>query len=111
MKGLKTLKQIREEIESIDNQIIELIAKRTALAEELLRAKLREGTSIVDEEQRKKVLERVAREASKRGIDAASVTKVFEILITMNENKQKELAAMLGATGIEGGENEQQRRQ
>ncbi|MDF2955031.1 chorismate mutase [Candidatus Alkanophaga liquidiphilum] len=111
MKGeARTLKQIREEIENIDAQIIELIAKRTALAEELLAAKLREGTNIVDKEQRKRVLERVAREASRRGMDAVFITKIFEILITMNENRQKELAAMpKNSTGVEGGKNERRR--
>ncbi|MHC1580037.1 MAG: chorismate mutase [Candidatus Alkanophagales archaeon] len=109
---MRTLKQIREEIESIDNRIIELIARRTELAGELLRAKLREGASIVDEEQRRRVLERVAREASRRGVDAASVTKVFEILIAMNEDKQRELAAALGGgvAGAGGGGDERRGR-
>ncbi len=86
------LKEVRERIAELDNQLIDLIEKRTNLAKEVLEAKKAEGKAINDEQQNKVVLNRVANAAMERGLDGEQVKKIFEILIQMNIDRQHELS-------------------
>jgi len=86
------LKEIRERIAELDNQLIDLIEKRTNLAKEVLEAKKAEGKAINDEQQNKVVLSRVANAAMEKGLDGEQVKKIFEILIQMNIDRQHELS-------------------
>jgi len=87
------IENVRSEIAVIDRQIVDLITKRTRLASEILKAKRAAGVKhINDEKQNKNVLNRVVDMATERNIDAGSVKKIFEILITMNQDIQHELS-------------------
>jgi len=77
--------KVRGQIAVIDAEIVELIARRTDLAAEVLRAKRADGfTQIDDERQHERVLNRAVDLATERNIDAGSVKQIFEILIAMN---------------------------
>ncbi|HYC19901.1 MAG TPA: chorismate mutase [Candidatus Bathyarchaeia archaeon] len=79
------LENVRGQIAVIDAEIVELIARRTDLASQVLQAKRADGfTRIDDETQHELVLNRAVDMATERNIDAGSVKKVFEILIEMN---------------------------
>jgi chorismate mutase len=91
----KTLEEVRAEVEKIDEQIIELIAMRTKLAEEILAAKREAKVEIDDPEQVKKVLRRAVDKAKARKLDARAVERIFEVLVEMNIHKQKELMRSL----------------
>jgi chorismate mutase len=83
------IEEVRSQVASIDEQIIDLIARRTDLALQILRAKRADGfTQINDEQQNKRVLDRAVDLATERNIDAGSVKRIFEILITMNLEMQ-----------------------
>ncbi len=85
--------KVRDDIAALDLQIVDLIAKRTALAARVLQAKRAEGlTKINDERQNEKVLNRAVDVATERNIDAGSVKRIFEILISMNQDIQHELS-------------------
>ncbi len=86
-----SLEEIREEIEEIDREIIELIKKRTAYAEEIARVKHENDLPIRDEKQNKEVLSRATEIAVEKGIDTGSVKKVFETLIEMNIERQENM--------------------
>jgi chorismate mutase len=87
------IENVRSEIAVIDRQIVDLVAKRTQLASEILKAKRAAGVKhINDEKQNRNVLNRVVDMATERNIDAGSVKKIFEILITMNQDIQHELS-------------------
>ncbi len=86
------LKQVREKIEKLDNQILHLIEQRTALAKDVLEAKKSEGKAINDVDQNKVVLDRVANAATECGLDGDAVKKIFDILIQMNIERQHELS-------------------
>jgi len=86
------IEKVRGDISTIDEQIIELIAKRTDLASQVLRAKRADGLVINDQKQNERVLNRAVDVATERNIDAGSVKRVFEILIAMNLNIQHELS-------------------
>lgn len=86
------LREVRAKIEKLDNQILNLIEHRTALAKDVLEAKRAEGKAINDVEQSRAVLDRVANVATERGLDGEEVKRIFEILIKMNIERQHELS-------------------
>ena len=86
-----TLQHARDEISKLDCDIISLIAKRTKLAEDVLREKRMEDREINDELQSKIVLNRATENATELGLDVGEIKKIFEILIRINIEKQKEL--------------------
>ncbi|MDD2665361.1 MAG: chorismate mutase [Methanocellales archaeon] len=86
------LRDVREEIQKIDDQIIELIAHRTGLAEKILDAKKKENVEIDDEEQNKVVLKRAVEAATEHGMDVGAVKRIYEILIKMSIERQRELS-------------------
>lgn len=86
------LREVRAKIEKLDNQILNLIEQRTALARDVLDAKKAEGKAINDVEQSKFVLDRVANAATERGLDGEEVKRIFEILIKMNIERQHEMS-------------------
>jgi chorismate mutase len=86
------LKEVRAKIDKLDNQILNLIEHRTALAKDVLEAKKAEGKPINDVEQNKIVLDRVANAATEKGLDGEQVRQIFEILIRMNIERQHELS-------------------
>ncbi|MDD3421611.1 MAG: chorismate mutase [Methanocellales archaeon] len=86
------LKDVREEIQKIDYQIIELIAQRTGLAEKILDAKKKENVEIDDEEQNRVVLKRAVEAATEHGMDVGAVKRIYEILIKMSIERQRELS-------------------
>lgn len=87
-----SLKEVREKIQKIDDQIIELIAKRIELAEDVLEEKKKEGMDIDDEEQREVVLNRMVEAATEHNLDAGAVKQIYEILIEMSVERQRELS-------------------
>ncbi len=86
------LKDVRKEIQKIDDQIIELIAQRTGLAEKILDAKKKEGVEIDDEEQNKVVINRAVEAATEHGMDVGAVKRIYGILIEMSIERQRELS-------------------
>ena len=87
------IEEVRSQVASIDEQIIDLIARRTELALHILQAKRADGfTQINDEQQNKCVLNRAVDLATERNIDAGSVKRIFEILIAMNLEMQHGLS-------------------
>jgi len=85
-----TIKEIRQKISDIDEKIISLIAKRQELAVELALIKHRDGLPIRDEERRTNVLKKVFNYAVEQQIDPVYVQQIFEILLEMSEERQRE---------------------
>jgi len=85
-----TLEQVRAEISKVDDGIIRLIVKRQELAKRVAEIKIREGISIHDGKRTAEVLESVFDQAVESRIDPVAVQKIFEILIAMSEERQKE---------------------
>ena len=85
-----SLDAVRNGIQEIDEQIINLVVERHRLAARIARLKQENGLPIRDDEQRKVVLDRVFTHAVESRIDPVAVRKIFEILIEMNEERQRE---------------------
>ncbi len=83
-----SLSRHREEVQKIDEEIIRLIRKRMALAEEIYRDKAELGLSISDPQQEALVLSRAVDMATELGLDPAGIKNIFQILIEMSLQKQ-----------------------
>ncbi|WP_048149340.1 chorismate mutase [Methanolacinia paynteri] len=83
------LEESRLAIEGIDRDIVALIAKRQEYSAFIAAEKKKSGSSVRDEVQRRKVLDRAAVLASESELDEESVVKIFDILVEMNEKAQK----------------------
>ncbi|HOD85169.1 MAG TPA: chorismate mutase [Methanoculleus sp.] len=85
-----SLDAVRNEIREIDEKIIDLIAERQNLAAEVARIKREMGLPLRDEAQRRVVLDRVFAYAAESRIDPLAVRRVFETLVEMSEERQRE---------------------
>jgi chorismate mutase len=73
-------------------EIIRLIAQRQKLAGKIAQIKIAHSLPIHDENRASGVLESVFDQAVESRIDPVSVQKIFEILIAMSEERQRECA-------------------
>ena len=84
-----SIETIREEINKVDAYIIHLIAQRQELAGKIAQVKIHRGLPIQDKIRTSKVLENVFNLAVESKIDPVAVQKIFEILISMSEDRQR----------------------
>jgi chorismate mutase len=85
-----SLEHVRAEISKVDAGIIRLIAKRQELANRVAEIKIQDGIAIHDGKRTSDVLEFVFNQAIENKIDPVSVQRIFEILIAMSEERQRE---------------------
>ena len=76
------LETLREEIRKKDSMIIELIAERTALAEEIAKVKIETNEPLRNLEVEKKVITRYIDEGVSKGLSADTMKTVASALIT-----------------------------
>jgi chorismate mutase/prephenate dehydratase len=79
--GMDDLEKIRSEINSVDENILEALARRRKLAEQVIRAKDQMGTPIRDEVREEHMLEKLIARGRRQGLDAHLVTRVFHEII------------------------------
>ena len=84
------LDELREEIQSIDRELVELIAQRTYVAETIAAVKDQQGLPTTDEEQEQAVMERAGENAERFDVDSNLVKAVFRLLIELNQVEQRE---------------------
>ncbi|MFC7177631.1 chorismate mutase [Halosegnis marinus] len=84
------LDDLREEIRSIDREIVELIAQRTYVAESIAAVKREEGIPTTDEQQEAAVMDRAGENAERFDVDSNLVKAVFRLLIELNKVEQRE---------------------
>ena len=84
------IEDVRDEIDRIDNEIIRLIAKRQEMAKKIARIKFAQRIPIHDEKRTTAILEEIFDRSVEAKIDPVPVQKIFNILVTMSEEKQRE---------------------
>jgi chorismate mutase len=85
-----TLENLRKEIGEVDREIIRLIARRQQISAKIARIKHLAGIPIHDKVQVDDVLGRAFDLATEQKIDPVAVQHIFEILIAMSEERQRE---------------------
>ncbi len=84
------LAELREEIETIDREIVEKIAQRTYVADTIAQVKDEQGLPTTDEQQEQAVMNRAGENAEQFDVDANLVKAVFRLLIELNKVEQRE---------------------
>ncbi len=85
-----SLDKVRADITKVDREIIRLISRRQEYAGKIARIKIRSGMPIHDDQRTAEVLESAFEQAVECKIDPVAVQKIFEILISMSEERQRE---------------------
>ena len=85
-----TLTELRKEIEAIDRELVDLIARRTYVADTIAEVKAQQGLPTVDETQEQQVMDRAAENAERFDVDANLVKAIFRLLIELNKVEQRE---------------------
>jgi len=84
------LDELRGEIEDIDRELVELIARRTYVAETVAEVKRERDLPTTDEQQEERVMERAGENAQRFGVDDNLVKATFRLLIELNKVEQRE---------------------
>lgn len=85
-----TLDELRDEIEEIDRELVELIARRTYVADTIARVKDEQNLPTVDEKQEAQVMDRAGENAERFDVDSNLVKAIFRLLIELNKVHQRE---------------------
>ncbi len=85
-----SLDELREEIEEIDRDIVELIARRTYVADTIADVKEERELPTTDESQEQRVMDRAGENAERFDVDSNLVKAVFRLLIELNKVEQRE---------------------
>ncbi|WP_162316043.1 chorismate mutase [Haloarcula limicola] len=85
-----SLDELREEIRTIDREIVEKIAQRTYVADTIAQVKAERDLPTTDEEQEQAVMDRAGENAERFDVDANLVKAMFRLLIELNKVKQRE---------------------
>ncbi|GAF72032.1 unnamed protein product [marine sediment metagenome] len=85
--------ELRDEINGLNVQIVELLARRVEVARRIGEAKMEQDLPIVDRTREGKVYERVRELAMERGLDPKGVEKVFREIVDLCTRAQLEGSA------------------
>jgi chorismate mutase len=88
MSSKKRLQTVRNSINEIDEQIIELMAKRTQLAPEIAKLKFSLDMDILDSSREKDVYAKTREISKKYDFDSEIAIEVMKILIEQNKKLQ-----------------------
>jgi chorismate mutase len=85
-----SMDELREEIREIDRDIVELIARRTYVADTIAEVKAEAGMATTDEDQEQTVMDRAGANAEQFDVDSNLVKAIFRLLIELNKIEQRE---------------------
>ena len=89
--ALKLLIDSRGKIDQIDDEIINLIIKRTSLAKDIATAKLVLGKDIHDAKREVYIQDKIKTLAKKKNINEVSLINIMNILTDLNKIEQKKI--------------------
>jgi chorismate mutase len=76
----KTLEELRKEIDSLDHELVEVLAKRMTAVKKVGELKDMQGLPIMDEKRRQELLEKVGSKAEALAISKSFIEKLFSII-------------------------------
>ena len=85
-----SLDELRTEIRDIDRDIVDLIARRTYVADTIAQVKEQQNLPTTDEAQEQAVMDRAGENAKRFDVDENLVKAIFRLLIELNKVEQRE---------------------
>ena len=83
------IEELRKEIDSIDNSIIQLLSKRKGIVKKIAGIKKQENKSIIDKEREQEIIHRLKKLAEEKGLDENFIESIYEIIINNSRNEQE----------------------
>lgn len=109
------IKQIREKINNIDKELINLLSNRRKLSKEVILTKENFGAPIRDQKREEELLSRLIKLGKKEGLDSNFLSRVFyeiiedsvriqqsHVISSLNKGSEKKKTITLAIQGIEG---------
>lgn len=90
-EALRLLQDSRNKIDEMDEEIINLIERRTSLARDILNAKIVLGIEIEDKKREAFIHEKIKEIAREKKIDEVSLTRIMKILASMSKREQEKI--------------------
>ena len=90
-EALKLLQNSRNKIDQIDDEIINLIQKRTSLAKDIATAKMVLDKNVEDKEREDYIQHKIREIAREKNIDAVSLQKIIKILTDLSKVEQEKI--------------------
>ncbi|MDY0293479.1 MAG: chorismate mutase [Candidatus Methanomethylophilaceae archaeon] len=81
--------ELREQIEAIDEEIIDLIATRMEIADELAKAKKKTAQEYWDEDKEKAVIARYHELCEEVSLSEEEARQIAEVLLKISKERQK----------------------
>lgn len=85
------LKESRNRIDEIDNELFELISQRTSLAKDIALSKEYIGIPIYDKKREDVIHEKIERLSKEKGLDVDIIDQIVNMLTILSKNEQKEI--------------------
>lgn len=86
-----TTKVLRSEIEEIDAQIIDLLATRMDITDELARAKKAAGSSVWDEEIEKLIITRYENLCKEVNLTKSEAEQIANLILSISKDRQTKI--------------------
>ncbi|MFH0733326.1 MAG: bifunctional 3-deoxy-7-phosphoheptulonate synthase/chorismate mutase [bacterium] len=96
------MKEIREQINTLDDQLLQLLAERRKLSVEVIKYKEQNASPIRDKDREEEILSNLIVHGKKAGLDANYVTKIFYEIIDDSVRLQNNYLVKLNVTEKEG---------
>ncbi|KZX13564.1 chorismate mutase [Methanobrevibacter oralis] len=87
----KLLKNSRNRIDEIDNELFNLISQRTSLAKDIALAKEYIGIPIYDKSREDEIYKKVEKLSQENGLDVDIINQIVNMLTILSKNEQKEI--------------------
>lgn len=87
---MKTIEELRAEIDKLNKEMVELLAKRMEVAGEIAEYKRQRGLPVHVPEREKQVIENVKNIAKEKGLDEKIAEDIFLKIIEHTRNSEKE---------------------
>jgi len=91
VRDLPNTDELREEIEVIDEKIIDLIATRMEIADELAKEKKHSSQGYWDIKKEKEVIERYMKLCEEVGLSVSEAKLIADVLLKISKERQKQL--------------------
>jgi chorismate mutase len=88
---LPKIDELREQIEAIDEEIIDLIATRMEIADELAKEKKHSSQGYWDSKKEKEVIERYMELCEEVSLSEGEAKLIAEVLLRISKERQKQL--------------------
>jgi len=88
---LPRIDELREQIEAIDEEIIDLIATRMEIADELAKEKKHSSQGYWDSKKEKEVIERYMELCEEVSLSEGEAKLIAEVLLRISKDRQKQL--------------------